>query len=63
MLFANKRPPRLSNAEVEEIRKRAQAIPSSLGDRAPNLVDVFALFGETDHRFATRPPENSGSRG
>jgi hypothetical protein len=61
MLFAKKRPPRLSDAEIEVIRQRAHSIQSQIVDRPSNLADVFAQCGEKDFGFRSLPAENDWS--
>jgi hypothetical protein len=58
MLFAKKRPPRLSDAEIEVIRQRAHSIQSQIVGRPSNLADVFAQCGENDFGFQLIRAEN-----
>jgi hypothetical protein len=60
MLFAKKRPSRLSDAEIEIIRRRAKSIQSQLVGRPSNLADVFAQVGENDFGFRSLPVETTG---
>ena len=63
MLFSKKRLPRLSEAEVEQIRRRAQAIPARFRGKSSNLADTFARFGESDFGFALEPGERLAPAG
>ena len=42
MLFTKKQPRRLTDVEIDEIRKRVQTFQSRLVESPPKLIEVFA---------------------